>query len=87
MLTQREFALLAYFMRNAGRPLSRSAIARQVWRQTAVDLDGTNIVDVYVAYLRRKLDTEGDEPMLHTVRGVGYMLVAGSQKGEAGRVG
>lgn len=87
VLTQREFALLAYFMRNAGRPLSRSAIARQVWRQTAVDLDGTNIVDVYVAYLRRKLDTEGDEPMLHTVRGVGYMLVAGSQKGEAGRVG
>jgi len=75
-LTQREFALLEYFMRNAGRPLSRSAIAQQVWRQTPIDVDETNIVDVYVAYLRKKLDTNDEPPMLHTVRGVGYVLRA-----------
>jgi DNA-binding response OmpR family regulator len=61
-------------MRNAGKTLTRSAIAEQVWRQTPVDVEETNIVDVYVAYLRKKLDTEEDEPMLHTVRGVGYVL-------------
>ena len=75
-LTQREFALLEYFMRNVGRPLSRSAIAQQVWRQTPIDVDETNIVDVYVAYLRKKLDTNDEAPMLHTVRGVGYVLRA-----------
>jgi DNA-binding response OmpR family regulator len=74
VLTQREFALLEYFMRNAGKPLSRAAIAQQVWRQTPVDIEETNIVDVYVAYLRKKLDAPGDPPLLHTVRGVGYML-------------
>ena len=76
VLTQREFALLEYFMKNAERPLTRSAIAQQVWRQTPIDVDETNIVDVYIAYLRSKLDAEGDEPMLHTVRGVGYVLRA-----------
>jgi two-component system response regulator MprA len=72
-LTQREFALLECFMRNAGTPLSRSAITEQAWGTTSVDADATNIVDVYVAYLRRKLDAH-EEPMLHTVRGVGYVL-------------
>jgi DNA-binding response OmpR family regulator len=76
-LTQREFALLEYFMRNAGKPLSRAAIAQQVWRQAPVDGEETNIVDVYVAYLRKKLDGEGEEPMLRTVRGVGYQLRSG----------
>ncbi|HEY4131856.1 MAG TPA: response regulator transcription factor [Gemmatimonadaceae bacterium] len=74
VLTQREFALLEYFMRNAGKPLSRAEIAEQVWRQTPVDVEETNIVDVYVAYLRRKLDTEDEPAMLQTVRGVGYVL-------------
>jgi two-component system response regulator MprA len=73
-LTQREFALLEYLMRNTARPLSRVAIAAHVWKQTLGDADTTNIVDVYVAYLRKKLEV-GDEPsMLHTVRGVGYVL-------------
>jgi two-component system response regulator MprA len=75
-LTQREFSLLEYFMKNAGTPLSRSSIARQVWKQSSIDVDETNIVDVYVAYLRRKLDIEPDPPTLHTVRGVGYVLRA-----------
>jgi DNA-binding response OmpR family regulator len=73
-LTQREFSLLELFMRNAGKTLTRPAIAHQVWRQTPVDVEETNIVDVYVAYLRKKLDTADDAPMLHTVRGVGYVL-------------
>jgi DNA-binding response OmpR family regulator len=82
ILTQREFALLEYLMRNAGMPLSRTLIAQQVWRQTATGGEETNIVDVYVAYLRKKLDTDEDSPMLHTVRGVGYVL--GPQRPTAG---
>jgi DNA-binding response OmpR family regulator len=74
VLTQREFALLEYFMRNVGKPLSRSSIAQQVWKQAPIDIDETNIVDVYVAYLRKKLDTSIERPVLHTVRGVGYVL-------------
>jgi DNA-binding response OmpR family regulator len=74
VLTQREFSLLECFMRNAGKPLSRAAIAERVWRQANADAEETNIVDVYVAYLRKKLDTEHDAPMLKTVRGVGYVL-------------
>jgi DNA-binding response OmpR family regulator len=74
VLTQREFALLEYFMRNVGLPLSRALIAEQVWRQTPVDGGETNIVDVYVAYLRKKLDTTDEAPMLQTVRGIGYVL-------------
>jgi DNA-binding response OmpR family regulator len=75
VLTQREFSLLEFFMKNAGRPLTRRAIANRVWSQAQIDPDETNIVDVYVAYLRKKLDT-GESQMLQTVRGVGYMLKA-----------
>jgi two-component system response regulator MprA len=84
ILTQREFALLEYFMRNAGNTVTRVAIASDVWRQTPIDVDETNIVDVYVAYLRRKLDGAHDEPMLRTVRGTGYMLQAASEGRAAG---
>jgi DNA-binding response OmpR family regulator len=72
-LTDREFSLLECFMRNAGRALSRAEITAQAWGYSTDDDEATNIVDVYVAYLRRKLDTDM-EPMLRTVRGVGYML-------------
>ena len=51
-------------------------VRQQVWRQTTADVEETNIVDVYIAYLRKKLDTEDEEPMIHTVRGVGYVLRA-----------
>jgi DNA-binding response OmpR family regulator len=74
VLTRREFSLLEYFMRHEGRVLSRAEIAGEVWRQTTAETEETNIVDVYVAYLRKKLDTEGEEPLLHTVRGSGYVL-------------
>lgn len=76
-LTDREFSLLECFMRNAGKALSRAEITAQAWGYSTDDDDATNIVDVYVAYLRRKLDFN-DEPMLRTVRGVGYMLAGAS---------
>lgn len=79
VLTHREFTLLEYLMRRAGTPVTRAEIASHVWRQTSVDVEETNIVDVYVAYLRKKLDPEHEPPMLHTVRGVGYLLRPASE--------
>ncbi len=76
-LTAREFALLEYLMRNPGKNITRAAIAEQVWSDSAVNPEQTNVVDVYVAYLRRKITANGESPMLHTVRGVGYILKPG----------
>ncbi len=71
-LTAREYALLEYFLRNVGRVLTRPMIAQHVW---GLDFDPeTNIVDVYVGYVRRKIEGEGERPLLHTVRGAGYVL-------------
>lgn len=71
-LTAREFALLEYLLRNKGRVLSRQKIEDNVWN---FDYDGgTNVVDVYITYLRKKID-EGYQPkLIHTIRGVGYLL-------------
>ena len=71
-LTATEYALLEYLMRNAGRELSRDTIAGHVWKQPLEP--ESNIVDVYVTYLRKKLDIDGRPRLLHTVRGVGYVL-------------
>lgn len=71
-LTPREYALLEYFMRHRGRVLSRALIAEHVW---GVHFDSfTNVIDVYVNYLRRKIDSDLEPKLLHTVRGVGYVL-------------
>ncbi len=71
-LTPREYALLEFFLRNKGRVLGRALIAQHVW---GVDFDTfTNVIDVYVNYLRRKIDAEGEPKLFHTVRGVGYAL-------------
>ncbi len=71
-LTSKEFALLEYFMRNLGRVLTRTMIIEHVWNY---DFDTmTNIIDVYVNYLRKKIDTGRKLKLIHTVRGVGYML-------------
>jgi two-component system, OmpR family, response regulator len=70
-LSPTEFNLLRYLMVNAGRVLSKAQILDHVW---SYDFDGeANIVESYVSYLRRKLDAVG-EPLIHTVRGVGYVL-------------
>ncbi|HOI95388.1 MAG TPA: response regulator transcription factor [Syntrophobacter fumaroxidans] len=71
-LTAKEFALLDYFMRNPDRVLTRTMIAEHVWDY---DFDSmTNVIDVYVNYLRRKIDSDREPKLIHTVRGVGYML-------------
>ena len=84
-LTQREFAVLQYFMRHPGKELARRAIAEEVWGDPAAASEDTNIVDVYVNYLRRKLEAHGEAPMLHTVRGVGYVLRAAEKRRSRGK--
>ncbi len=71
-LAPKEFSILEYLMRNRGRPLSRTMIVEHVWD---MDYDGlTNIVDVYIRHLRAKVDDRWPAKLIHTVRGVGYML-------------
>jgi DNA-binding response OmpR family regulator len=71
-LTPKEFALLEYLMLNAGTMVSRSAIMRFVWKLSADTL--TNVVDVYINYLRRKIDLGATDKLIHTVRGSGYRI-------------
>jgi DNA-binding response OmpR family regulator len=71
-LTTKEFALLDYFMRNPNRVLTRTMIAEHVWDY---DFDAmTNVIDVYVNYLRKKIDTGRKDRLIQTVRGAGYVL-------------
>jgi DNA-binding response OmpR family regulator len=73
-LTAKEYALLEYLMRNAGRVLTRPMIAEHVWN---LDFDTfTNVIDVYVNYLRNKIDRGQERKLLQTVRGSGYTLKA-----------
>ncbi len=71
-LTAKEFALLEYFMRNSGRVLSRSDISEKVWDITYDT--GTNIVEVYVNILRRKIDRDFEPKLIHTRIGLGYIF-------------
>ena len=71
-LTQKEFALLEYFMRNPDQILTRAMIGEQVWDFTWDRM--TNVIDVYVNHLRRKLEDSGESRVIHAVRGVGYVL-------------
>jgi DNA-binding response OmpR family regulator len=71
-LSATEFDLLTYFLHNIGRVLSRTQILSAVWGYGHDP--GTNIVDVYVGYLRRKIDGDGGTRLVHTIRGVGYMV-------------
>lgn len=74
-LTAKEYALLEYFMRNPNQVLTRAMIAEHVWDYTFDSF--TNIIDVYVNYLRKKVDRDFDKKLIHTVRGVGYVLKEG----------
>jgi two-component system copper resistance phosphate regulon response regulator CusR len=79
-LAPKEFSILEYMMRNRGRPLSRTMIVEHVWD---MDYDGlTNIVDVYIRHLRSKIDDKFPIKMIHTVRGIGYMLDAPDKAAE-----
>jgi DNA-binding response OmpR family regulator len=71
-LSVREYQLLEHLMRHVDRPVSRTQLLQAVW---SFDFSGaSNVVDVYVGYLRRKVDAEGEPELIHTVRGVGYMI-------------
>ncbi len=71
-LTAREYALLELLIRNKNRVLSREVIEEKLWN---FDYEGgTNVIDVYIRYLRRKIDEPFDTKLIHTVRGAGYML-------------
>ena len=73
-LKPREYLLLEYFARNEGRVVTRTMLLEQVWDYHFDP--GTNVIDVHVSRLRRKLEEGHDKPLLHTVRGAGYMLAA-----------
>lgn len=73
-LTNKEYALLALLMRRPGQVLTRTQIAQQIWDMD-VDSD-SNVIDVYIRYLRKKVDAGRDQPLIHTVRGVGYTIRA-----------
>jgi len=77
VLTAREFELLEYLLRHQGHLVSREMLAREVWREPrrATPLD--NVIDVQITRLRKKVDIEGDARLIHTVRGVGFVLREG----------
>jgi two-component system copper resistance phosphate regulon response regulator CusR len=80
-LSQREYALLEYLMRNAGRTVTRTMVVEHVWN---LWFDGlTSVVDVYISYLRAKIDNGFPQPLIHTIRGVGFMLSAEPKPGKA----
>ncbi len=71
-LTSKEYALLEYFMRNPGKVLTRTMISEHVWDYHFDSM--TNVIDVYVTYLRKKIDKDFEPKLIHTIRGVGYIL-------------
>ena len=72
ILTAKEYALLEYLMRNSGRPVTKSLIIEHVWD---IHFDSvSNVVEVHINALRNKIDRDAATPLIHTVRGVGYML-------------
>jgi DNA-binding response OmpR family regulator len=74
-LTPKEFSLLEYLMLNAGNNVSRSSIIQHVWKLSSDTM--TNVVDVYINYLRKKIDSNNSASLIQTVRGAGYRV--GSQ--------
>jgi DNA-binding response OmpR family regulator len=71
-LSPKEYALLEYLLRTPGTPVPRGNIVEEVWRMQGDSL--TNVVDVYINYLRRKIDAGSDRPLIRTIRGVGYQI-------------
>jgi DNA-binding response OmpR family regulator len=76
-LTVREFELLEYLLRHQGQVVSRELLARDVWKETARTTPLDNVIDVHIARLRRKVDADQATKLIHTVRGVGFMLREG----------
>ena len=78
-LTAREFELLEYFFSNSGRVVSREMLARDVWKETARQTPLDNVIDAQMVRLRRKVDGQTEHRLLHTVRGVGFVLREGNE--------
>jgi two-component system copper resistance phosphate regulon response regulator CusR len=76
-LTVREFELLEYLLRHRGQTVSRGMLAREVWKETSRSTSLDNVIDVHIARLRRKVDLEQSVKLIHTVRGVGFMVREG----------
>jgi len=76
-LTEKEFLIMEYMMRNYERPLTRKEMAEYAWQSQD---DSSNIVDVYVNFLRKKIELLTDKKFIHTVRGVGYILKEDNEK-------
>ena len=74
-LTSKEYALLEYMMRNPNKVLTRAMISEHVWDYHFDSM--TNVIDVYMNYLRKKIDKDFDMKLIHTIRGVGYMIKGG----------
>jgi two-component system copper resistance phosphate regulon response regulator CusR len=73
-LTPREFELLGYLLQHQGRVVSREMLARDVWNESARHTPLDNVIDVHIAHLRQKLDEPFGKKLLHTLRGVGFVL-------------
>jgi two-component system, OmpR family, copper resistance phosphate regulon response regulator CusR len=71
-LSPKEYALLEFLLRHPGRPVPRNTIVEEVWRMQGDAV--TNVVDVYINYLRRKIDAGSDRPLIRTIRGIGYQI-------------
>lgn len=82
-LTPKEFSLLEYLMRNLGKQVTRAQIIRHVWNLESDTM--TNIVDVYINYLRKKVDADCERKLIRTVRGVGYQVQPGTAAPEHAR--
>jgi DNA-binding response OmpR family regulator len=73
-LTGREFELLEYLLRHRGQVVMRDTLARDVWKETTRGTPLNNVIDVHIARLRRKIDADNPGKLIHTVRGLGFML-------------
>jgi len=73
-LTPREFELLEYFFLNRGRVVSREMLARDIWKETGRQTPLDNVIDAQMVRLRKKIDGQFELKLLHTVRGVGFVL-------------
>ena len=76
-----KYALLEFLLRNPGHPVTRAAIIEEVWRIHGDSI--TNVVDVYRNYLRRKIDSGADRPLIGTIRGVGYQIGGNHRAGRS----
>ena len=74
MLTPKEFDLLAYLMRASGQIVSRDMLARDVWKTQSRATPLDNVIDVHISHLRDKIDRNFESRLLHTVRGVGFIM-------------